>query len=57
MSVEDIRLREDNKLYPPRFEIMVIRSSAAEDSHVDIRFRGATREIVKRFSLTKGIVH
>ena len=57
MSVEDIRLREDNKLYPPRFEIMVIRSSAAEDSHVDIRLRGATREIVKRFSLTKGIVH
>ena len=43
-------------LYPPKFEVLVIRSSAAEDSFVDIKFQGATQEIVKRLPLTKGIL-
>lgn len=56
MSEDDLKLREDNKLYPPKFIITVRRSSAAGNSHVDITFEGATRKIVKRFSLTTGIV-
>ena len=55
MNVDELKLREDNKLYPPRFIITIWRSSAAEDSYVDITFEGATQKIVKRFSLTKGI--
>ena len=44
-------------LYPPKFEVLVIRSSAAEDSFVDIKFQGATQEIVKRLQLTKGTLY
>ena len=56
MSVDYLKLKEDNKLYPPRFVVTVIRSSTATDSFVDFTFQGATREIVKRIRLTKGIV-
>ena len=54
MNEEYLKLKEDNKLYPPRFVITVRRSSTAMDSYVDFTFQGATREIVKRISLTKG---
>ena len=56
MSVDYLKLKEDNKLYPPRFVVTVIRSSTAMDSFVDFTFQGATREIVKRIRLTKGTV-
>ena len=56
MSVDYLTLKEDNKLYPPRFVVTVLRSSTATDSIVDFTFQGATREIVKRFTLTKGTV-
>ena len=54
MSEEYLKLKEDNKLYPPRFVITIRRSSSAMDSYVDFTFQGATRQIVKRISLTKG---
>ena len=56
MSVDYLKLKEDNKLYPPRFVVTVLRSSTATDSFVDFTFQGATQEIVKRFTLTKGTV-
>ena len=56
MSVDYLTLKEDNKLYPPRFVVTVLRSSTATDSFVDFTFQGATQEIVKRFTLTKGTV-
>ena len=57
MSIEDLQLAEYKKLYPPRFVIMVKKSSAAKDSHVNFTFEGATQEIVKTISLSKGIVY
>ena len=56
MSVDYLKLKEDNKLYPPRFVVTVLRSSTATDSFVDFTFQGATQEIVKRIRLTKGTV-
>ena len=56
MSIEELQLAEYKKLYPPRFVITVTKSSAAEDSLVGFTFEGATQEIVKRISFTKGIV-
>ena len=56
MSVDYLKLKEDNKLYPPRFVVTVIRSSTATDLFVDFTFQGATQEIVKRIRLTKGTV-
>lgn len=59
MDMEVLELREEQKLYPPKFVITIRRSYAAEDSHVDFTFQGATRKIVKRISLniTKGIIY
>lgn len=56
-GLQYLELKEEKKLYPPKFVIMVRRSRIAEDSHVDFIFQGATRGIVKRISLyiTKGI--
>ena len=54
MSVKDLQLREDKKLYPPRFVIRTRGSSAAEDSLVTFTFEGATEEIVKEIILSKG---
>ena len=56
---EYFQLKEEKKLYPPKFVITVRRSRTAEDSHVDFTFQGATQEIVKRISLniTKGIMY
>ena len=56
MSVDYLKLKEDKKLYPPRFVVTVLRSSTATDSFVDFTFQGATQEIVKRIRLTKGTV-
>ena len=59
MDREDLELREEEKLYPPKFVITVRRTRTAEDSYVDFTFQGATREIFKRISLniTKGIIY
>ena len=57
MSVDDLKLEEKNNLYPPRFVITVTVTDTAENSPVVFTFQGATEEIVKEFSLTKGIVH
>ena len=57
MTIEELKLSEHKKLYPPRFVITVTKSSAAEDSFVDFTFEGATQEIVKRIPFTKGIVY
>ena len=54
MSIEDLLLREAEKLYPPRF-VVVARSSTAKDCHVVFTFEGATEEIVKEITLQKGI--
>ena len=54
-----LELKEEKRLYPPRFVINVRRSRTAEDSHVDFTFQGATREIVKRIflNITEGIIY
>ena len=57
MSVEELKLREDMKLYPPRFVITAINFSTAEDSVVGFTFEGATEKIVRHISLTKGIIY
>ena len=57
MSIEELQLSEHKKLYPPRFVITVTESSTAEDSLVSFTFKGASEEIVKKISLTKGIVY
>ena len=59
MDKEVLELREEQKLYPPKFVITVRRSHTAKDSYVDFRFQGATREIFKRISLniTEGIIY
>ena len=57
MTKEQLQLSEHQKLYPPRFVITVTESSAAKDSLVVFTFEGATQEIVKQISLTKGIVY
>lgn len=57
MHVDELKLKEKNNLYPPRFVITVTESDTAEDSHVVFTFQGATEEIIKEFSLTEGIVH
>ena len=55
MSVEELQLREDRKLYPPRFVVAVNGSSAVKDSMAVFRFEGATEKISKEIILTKGI--
>ena len=57
MSVNELKLKEEKNLYPPRFVITITGSNTAEDSQAVFTFQGATEEIVKEFSLTKGIVH
>lgn len=57
MSEEQLKLREEKKLYPPKFVITVTGSSTSKDSQAVFTFEGATRNIVKNISLTKGIVH
>ena len=57
MKIEELKLSEHKKIYPPRFVIMVTKSSDAKDSIVDFTFEGATQEIVKQITLTKGIVY
>ena len=57
MNIQELQLSEHQKLYPPRFVITVTKSSAAEDSLVVFTFEGATQEIVKKISFTKGIVY
>ena len=56
MSEDDIKLREDEMLYPPMFAIKVRGSSSAENSKVIFTFEGATEKIVKEVILTKGIL-
>ena len=57
MNIKQLQLAERQRLYPPRFVIAVTESSAAKDSLVVFKFEGATQEIVKKISLTKGIVY
>ena len=57
MRPDELQVREEKKLYPPRFVITVRRSCAAPDSRVVFRFEGATRQIVKDVILPPGIVH
>ena len=57
INIEQLQLAEGQRLYPPRFVIAVTKSSAAKDSLVVFKFEGATQEIVKKISLTKGIVY
>ena len=59
MDKDVLELREEQKLYPPKFVITVRRSRTAKDSYVDFTFQGATREIFKRISLniTEGIIY
>ena len=57
MRPDELQVREETKLYPPRFVITGRRSCAAQDSRVVFRFKGATRQIVKDVILTPGIVH
>lgn len=56
MSEDNLKLREEEMLYPPRFVIKVRGSSSAEDSKVNFRFEGATGEIIKEVILAKGIL-
>ena len=56
MSEDNIKLKEDQMLYPPMFVIKVRGSSSAENSKVIFTFEGATEKIVKEVILTKGIL-
>ena len=56
MSEDDLKLREEEMLYPPKFVITVRGSSSAEDSKVNFTFEGATEEIIKEVILAKGIL-
>jgi len=51
MTIEALKLREQEKLYPPKFIIMARRTNTAEYCRMDVRFQGATREIVKGIPL------
>lgn len=55
MSVEELQLKEKQKLYPPRFVATVRGSSTAEDSKAVFTFEGATRKISREIILAKGI--
>ena len=57
MSKNELTLKERLNLHPPRFVVKISASSTAEDSKVVFTFEGATKEIVKKIILTKGIVH
>lgn len=48
IRVDELKLLEDEKLYPPRFVIRVTGSSIAETSHVVFTFPLATQEIIKK---------
>ena len=52
MSAKELQLREEHKLYPPRFAISIRRSSAAKNSHMVFTFEGATEKIVKNIMIT-----
>jgi len=56
MRLEELQLREDMKLYPPRFLIRVSGSAAAENSRAIFTFQGAVETIVKEVILNKGKV-
>lgn len=53
---EELQLREDMKLYPPRFVVNVCGSAAAENSRAIFTFQGAIKTIVKEVILNKGKV-
>ena len=57
MCREDLQLREDTKLYPPRFVVKVKASNTAEDFRADFKFEGATEDITKEIIFTNGMVH
>lgn len=56
MSLEELELRENMKIYPPRFVIKVSGSAAAENSRAIFTFQGAIETIVKEVILSKGKV-
>ena len=56
MTKEELWLRENEKLYPPRFIITVRESSPAENCYAVFKFQGATEPIIKRIILAKGKV-
>ena len=58
MSTEELKLCENERLYPPRFVVTIRGLSSAKDSCVAFTFEGATTKIVKKSILnTKGIVY
>ena len=57
MSEDDLKLKENMKLYPPRFVVEIRGSSTTEDTKAVFTFEGAIEEIVKEIILVKGIVH
>ena len=57
MCKEDLQLREDEKLYPPRFVVNVKASNTAGDFRADFKFEGATEDITKEIIFTNGMVH
>ena len=57
MSEDYLKLKENLKLYPPRFVVEIRGLSTAKDTKAVFTFEGATEEIVKEIILTKGVVH
>ena len=56
MTIKELQLREETRLYPPRFVLKIQGSNVVKDSALAFKFEGATQEIVKKVIFTKGIV-
>ena len=46
-EIDELKLLEEEKIYPPKLIIMARRTFAAEYCLMDFRFQGATEEFVK----------
>ena len=56
MNREELKLREDTMLYPPKFVVKIRGSSVAECPKAIFKFEGATKEIIKAIFLDKGML-
>ena len=52
MDEDELELKEEHQMYPPKFQVVIICSAAAQQSLVKIKIKGARRDLVFDIPLT-----
>ena len=46
IAIENLKLKEEEGMYPPRFRVVISCTPNARQSQARIRFRGATNDLI-----------